>query len=143
MTVREQLPSHLVLTDWHWLHETGQLDPEDSQAHRVRLAAPRMGMSTAALGKALERAGITNPAPAPTLLPRTRPAEQCQVCRNNTTDCTRAGDDLRRVARNLAADPDSSWWRERLEPAREALATIVAHRDAHLTYDHPETELVA
>jgi hypothetical protein len=43
-----------VLEDWHWIDH----DPTVSKMARVRTAAPRLGMSPAALLKALQRAGV-------------------------------------------------------------------------------------
>lgn len=47
-------PRSHVLEDWRWIDH----DPYVSGKERIRQAAPRLGMSFAALEKALERAGV-------------------------------------------------------------------------------------
>lgn len=78
MTQGGSVPRELVLADWNWLHETGELRATDPLAWRIREAAPRMGMTDEALGKALERAGVRNPVD-PAVFKR-RPS-MCDTCR--------------------------------------------------------------
>jgi hypothetical protein len=57
----QRVPRHLVVLDWHWLHEVGELREDETLAERVRRAAPRIGVSETALFSALLSAGIRNP----------------------------------------------------------------------------------
>lgn len=45
-----------VLAEWRFLHEAGELNLEDSQARRIKQAAPRIGMKPQALERCLLRA---------------------------------------------------------------------------------------
>lgn len=125
----------LVLTDWRWLHETGQLSETEPLAARVRVAAPRMGMTVDALAKALERAGVRNPV-EPSLDMHHRVSE-CRECNVRQRAVDLAERDLWHVARMLAKMPDSRKLRLRLENARDELARVKVRQEWHLDAEHP------
>ena len=137
----------LVLEDWNWLHETGQLDHADSLKHRTELAAPRMGMSVDALAQALRRAGIRNPAEPATVAPSAGRGEGrgelCQACRRYQGSLHRSAAELRMYASRLAEFPDSARLRANLERVQAERAQHEAVQAFHLDADHAETERVA
>jgi hypothetical protein len=132
---RNGVPAELVLLDWHMLHETGQLDPEDSLNHRIGLAAPRIGMSVGALEIALRRAGIRNPVER-SLQARHNRSLSCRGCRNYRVAITQAKSDLAQIAKRLARDPDNSRLQAALERAQEDLAYADAGREDHMLAEH-------
>lgn len=131
----------VVLEDWNWLHETGQLDPLDSLKHRVELAAPRMGMTVDSLQQALRRAGIRNPVGPG--LQRAGRGEQCLECRKGQSALHRAEAEHTMVARRLAEHPHSARLRAGLAAAEAELVKVQLHRDWHLDAEHAETERTA
>jgi hypothetical protein len=140
---REQVTRELVLADWQWLHETGQLDPLDSIKHRVKIAAPRMGMSPDALEQALRRAGIRNPVPPAGMPPRVGRGEQCLECRKYASSLHRGQAELAVFSRRLAEHPDSRRLRANVERMREELATTEATHQYHLESEHADMERTA
>lgn len=125
------VPRELVLEDWRWLHESGELNTGDSFTSRIAQAAPRIGMSVAALEKALARAGIT--APKDDTLPSVRRDKSggCLQCRKLLTANTEAKGHARMLAGRLARDPDSLVLARALDQAREHLARVAAELDMH------------
>lgn len=143
-TRRPIVPRAHVVAEWEWLHETGELSSTDSMRARIALAAPRINMTAPALEKALARAGIRNPV-EPSFLPPRRPNlhADCGECRKFIHLTDQDDRDVRQIAKRLAADPDSLKLRALLGEAQESQATTKAYHDAHLDYDHDETEQVA
>lgn len=125
------VPREVVLEDWSWLHETGELSRHDPLTVRVRQAAPRMGMSPAALERALARAGVRNPTPPATTT--RRDSYECDQCRHLARVLQVAQGDVAKLARRVAARPDSPRLRELLERAQSDLASTAACIDMHDT----------
>lgn len=129
------IPRELVMADWNWLHETGELDPEMPLIQRVKLAAPRIGMSVDALDRALHRAGVRCPVEAGMSLRYNQPTS-CQTCRSRRVIVAHAKADLSAVAKRLALNPDSLHLRAILERAQDQLASAEAEQDWHLSVEH-------
>lgn len=129
----------LVLIDWNWLHETGQLSESDPLLHRVREAAPRMGMGEEALAKALERAGITNPVGPGLNWRKDRDLEgKCAVCVHARVTVQRSEQEVRGAAKRLARWPDSARARKNLDARQGELARAQAQEEWHASEEHTE-----
>lgn len=132
---RRDVPADMVVEEW----QRADLDPTLSKAARIRLMAPRLGMTEAALGKALERAGILEPQAAGlTHLRRPGTERECDQCRLSHVRTVRAEAEVRVCASRLADDPDSPSRQTALEAAHERLADAKAWQDMHHDMDHGE-----
>lgn len=125
------IPAELVLEDWRWLHESGELNTGDSFTRRIAQAAPRIGMSVAALEKALTRAGITAPPREKSTKLARNESGGCLQCRKLLTATTEAKGHARMLAGRLSRDPDSSVLAGALDEAREHMARVAAELDMH------------
>lgn len=131
------LSATVVLEDWHWLHETGQLSEDQTLAERTRIAAPRIGMTVAALAKALERAGITRPV-APAMNWRKERVYDCDRCMHLSVQVQRAKSEVYVAATRLARTPTSERCKRTLAERQEELAKAEAHDEWHQAEDHSE-----
>lgn len=134
------VPRELVLVDWEWLHETGELSEADPLAQRVRAAAPRMGMSDDALERALQRAGIRKPV-EPSLNPRKR--TMCDECRKYRARLGAERAEVRRLAYLLQRKRVRTDVVDQLEAAKAALAGTTAQRDMHMETEHGKGQVAA
>lgn len=134
------VPGAEAVSEWNWLHSVGELSELDSMAKRIRLAAPRIGMTVGALEKALQRAGIRNPVTNESTQHLRRPGlhSECLECRKVIHHVDNSAAEVRVAAARLAGDPDSMRRRRELDAARERLADHEAWRDLHLDLDHAE-----
>lgn len=132
----ERVPAELVLADWRWLHETGQLDEDDTLANRIRIAAPRIGMKVDALEQALRRAGIRRPVEPSVSGDMHHRRGDCQGCKVRDRACEIAESHLHNAARKLARNPDSPRLRAALERAQGEVATAEAQYQWHHDTEH-------
>lgn len=127
----------LVLVDWYWLHETGQLDEDTPLAVRIREAAPRIGMTADALEQALRRAGIRNPVDPSLNWRKERATEdRCIRCVRDQVTVDGAETGVFKAARRLARQPDSTLAKRGLAEAQGELERQLKHQDEHWDLEH-------
>lgn len=131
------VPREMVVLDWNWLHETGELRESDSLAWRISLAAPRIGMSRAALEKALERAGILRPQSEGL---RVGMAQTCRRCRGIALELGEAEKEVRYTLARATAAPDVARWRWFHNRARRRLDWVRRQMEAHELECHATEE---